>query len=144
MCGQFVSFMLTVTWELHHSAVHRAIVNLREGLPAGTRILARCGTYLIRDLTLVRGLGAGPHRVLVSLDYLPIAEGVLPSSPLQFRHEIADQKTFRRCQWCGDANAYGISTVGAEHHCDGRARNFLYGAASKLVRSTRLLGACCR
>ena len=60
--------------------------------PAGTRILARCGTYLIRDLTLVRGLGAGAARVLVSLDYLPIAEGVLPSSPLQFRDEIADQK----------------------------------------------------
>ena len=67
-------------------------MKLRVGLPAGTRILARCGTYLIRDLTLVRGLGAGLHRVLVSLDYLPIAEGVLPSPPLQFRDEIADQK----------------------------------------------------
>ena len=30
--------------------------------------------------------------MLVSLDYLPIAEGVLPSSPLQFRRETADQK----------------------------------------------------
>ena len=67
-------------------------MNLRVGLPAGTRIFARCGTYLIRDLTLVRGLGAGLHRVLVSLDYLPIAEGVLPSPPLQFRDETADQK----------------------------------------------------
>jgi hypothetical protein len=34
---------------------------------------------------------------------------------------------------CGDANAYGISTVGAEHHCDGRARNFFDEAASNLV-----------
>ena len=78
-------------------------MNLRVGLPAGTRILARCGTYLIRDLTLVRGLGAGLHRVLVSLDYLPIAEGVLPSPPLQFRR-IADEK-------CSDVVSVGMPMV---------------------------------
>ena len=103
ICRQFVSFWLTVTSQLHHSAVRRAIVNLRVGLPAGTRILARCGTYLIRDLTLVRGLGAGLHRVLVSLDYLPIAEGVLPSPPLQFRDESPMRNvptlSVWGCQW---------------------------------------------
>ena len=54
-------------------------MNLRVGLPAGTRIFARCGTYLISDLNPRSRAGAGLHRVLVSLDYLPIAEGVLPS-----------------------------------------------------------------
>ena len=42
-----------------------------------------------------RSLGAGPCRVFVSLDCLPIAEGVLPSLPLPFRDEIADQGMLR-------------------------------------------------
>ena len=48
--------------------------------------------YLLNSrLTLVHGLGAGPHRVLVSLDYLPMQRGCCRRPPLQFRDEIADQ-----------------------------------------------------
>jgi len=43
-------------------------------------------------------LGAGPYRVFVSLDCLPITEGVLPSPPLWIWDEIAGQETGR----CGD------------------------------------------
>ena len=39
--------------------------------------------------------GAGSRPVFVFLDCLPIAEGVLPSPPLQFRDEIADQGMLR-------------------------------------------------
>ena len=90
--GNLSDFELTVACWRHHSAVLRAMVNLRVGLPAGTRILARCGTYLIRDLTLVRGLGAGPHRVLVSLDYLPVQRGCCRRPLCSYEDETADQK----------------------------------------------------
>jgi hypothetical protein len=47
---------------------------------------------------------------------------------------------FRCCQWCGDANAYGISTVGAEHRCDGRSRIFFGEAASNFSSVVPVLG----
>ena len=47
------------------------------------------------------GCWCGVTPGLFSLDCLPIAEGVLPSPPLHFRAEIADQAMFRRVSGVG-------------------------------------------
>ena len=67
-------------------------MNLRVGLPAGTRVLARCGTYLIRDLTLVRGPGCGAAPSVGLFGLPPNCRGGVAVAPLQFRNETADQK----------------------------------------------------
>ena len=66
------------------------------GPPARTRFLTRCGPWLtLRFYPRSQVAGAGSRPVFVFLDCLPIAEGVLPSPPLQFRDEIADQGMLR-------------------------------------------------
>jgi hypothetical protein len=104
VCRQFISFLPTVAWELHHSAVRRAIVKSACGPPAGTQILTRCGPWLtLRFYPRSQVAGAGSPRVFVSLDCLPIAEGVLPSPPLQGPgRNRGSGNAPTLCEWCGD------------------------------------------
>ena len=66
------------------------------GPPRPHAILTRCGPWLtLRFYPRSQLAGAGSRPVFVFLDCLPIAEGVLPSLPLQLRDEIADQGMLR-------------------------------------------------
>ena len=72
--------------------------NPRVGLPVGTRFIT--GAVLLSFAIKPSFAGCWVRGRTGSLSLwtsLPIAEGVLPSPPLQFRDKIADQGMLRRC-----------------------------------------------
>src|SRR5215510_6950308 len=110
----FVSLCESVASQLHHSALAGAIVTFACGLrrrhanSGPVRSLANAAI-----LPSFAGCWCGVNLGLFCFG-LPIAEGVLPSPPCIFAMNILSG--------AGIADAYGISTLGAEHHRNSRRR----------------------